>query len=133
VIDSEGLDSHTMPADSAGNGGIKWRGCSWVVSGGDGYGASIRTTNITLPMVRANKDFTVSQELTIDGRPALTYQQTGQVDTHGNCLLDVTMTGGSLELLIDNAGTRPKTGNLAACDIAKNLAQKLVSTFPPGA
>lgn len=74
-----------------GNAGIKWRGCGWIQS--DGYSATIDTTNITLDMVRANKEFTVAEELTIAGRPAVTSYLGGQ-DPHVDCAINVEMKGG---------------------------------------
>ncbi|RMI35075.1 DUF3558 domain-containing protein [Nocardia stercoris] len=131
VIAEEGFKNQPWNADSDGNGGIHWRGCGWLVS--NGYSVSILTTNVTLAMIHANHNFTVSEEFAIAGRPALTYQQTGQTDTHGNCLLEAQMTGGSLELQIDNPPSADLTAKTPACDIAKKLAQDLIATFPPNA
>ncbi len=103
-----------------GNGGIKWRGCGWIQS--DGYGATIDTTNITLAMVRANKEFSVVEELTVAGRPAITSYVGGQ-DPHVDCAINVEMKGGSLEISIDNPTSRKKSGNQHSCDIAKRLAE----------
>ena len=94
VIQSEGLDPTPTPANSAGNGGIKWQGCIWIVS--NGYGASIRTTNLTIPMIQANKDFTIAEQVTIDGRQAITYHKTGQTDLQADCILNLAMKGGGV-------------------------------------
>ncbi|MQY20441.1 DUF3558 domain-containing protein [Nocardia macrotermitis] len=133
VIDSEHLGSDPDRSDSAGDGGIKWRGCIWVADNGDGYGANIRTTNITIPAIQANKAFTIAETLSIDGRQAVTYHQTGQTDLHKTCLLEVEVKGGGLEISISNAETNTATGTQASCDIAKRLAGKLVPTFGPAA
>ncbi|MFI6366903.1 DUF3558 domain-containing protein [Nocardia sp. NPDC050630] len=110
-------------------GGIKWRGCGWVQAGGDGYAGSIDTTNITLAMVRANKDFTVDEELTVAGRPALTSHVSGQ-DPHADCVINVEMKGGSLEVSIDNPPTGKPTAAQHSCDIAKRLAEQIVPAIP---
>ncbi len=108
-------------------GGIKWRGCGWIQS--DGYGATIDTTNITLAMVRANKDFTVDEELTVGGRAALTSHVSGQ-DPHADCAINVELKGGSLEISIDNPPSRRKSGNQHSCEIAKRLADQIVPAIP---
>ncbi len=110
-------------------GGIKWRGCGWVQAGGDGYAPTIDTTNITLAMVRANKDFTVDEELTVAGRAALTSHVSGQ-DSHADCTINVELKGGSLEISVDNPPSRRNTGNQHACDIAKRLAGQIVPAIP---
>ncbi|WP_026344095.1 DUF3558 domain-containing protein [Nocardia sp. BMG111209] len=131
VLDSEGLGHQSSDANSDGSGGVKWRGCSYFED--DGYGVSIRTTNITLPMVRANTGFKVSEELNIGGRSALIYHDTDQPDQRAFCLLNAEMKGGSLEISIDNPATRRRSGTLASCDIAKELAAKLVPVMPANA
>ncbi|MBB5911552.1 type IV pilus biogenesis protein CpaD/CtpE [Nocardia transvalensis] len=108
-------------------GGVKWRGCRWIQS--DGFGASIDTTNLTLPMVRANKDFTVDEEATIGGRPSLT-AHLGKQDSHTFCSLYVGMRGGSLELNINNPSSRKSSGTRHACDIAKSLAEGIAPAIP---
>ncbi|MEV6138793.1 DUF3558 domain-containing protein [Nocardia sp. NPDC051990] len=110
-------------------GGIKWRGCGWVQAGGDGYAATIDTTNITLVMVRANKDFAVDEELTVAGRAALT-SHVGAQDPHADCLINVELKGGSLEITINNPPWLRNTGNQHACDIAKRLAGQIVPAIP---
>lgn len=112
-----------------GNAGIKWRGCGWIQS--DGYGATIDTTNITLAMVRANKEFTVVEELTIAGRPAVT-SSVGSQDPHVDCAINVEMKGGSLEISIDNPRSRKKSGTQHSCDIAKRLAEGIVPAISAG-
>jgi len=62
---------------------------------------TIDTSNITLPMVRANKDFAVDKELTIAGRPALTSHVNGQ-DAQADCVINVEVKGGSLEISVEN-------------------------------
>ncbi|MCX4097100.1 DUF3558 domain-containing protein [Nocardia sp. alder85J] len=130
VLDSEGLGHKPDDANADGSGGVKWRGCSYFED--DGYGVSIRTTNITLPMVRSNSGFVAAEELNIGGRAALTYHDTDQPDQRGFCLLNLEMRGGSLEISIDNPATRKRSGTLASCDIAKGLATKLVPLIPTG-
>ncbi|WP_433755523.1 DUF3558 domain-containing protein [Nocardia sp. CA-135398] len=110
-------------------GGFKWRGCGWVQAGGDGYAATIDTTNITLAMVRTNKDFTVDEELTVAGRAALTSHVSGQ-DPHADCVINVELKGGSLEVSIDNPPTGKPTAAQHSCDIAKRLAEQIVPAIP---
>ncbi|MCX4092076.1 DUF3558 domain-containing protein [Nocardia sp. alder85J] len=123
ALDSEQLQNKQRD-DSNGNGGTQWRGCQWVQP--DGYSVSIRTTNITLPMVRANTGFKVAEELTIGGRSTITYHDSEATDLRSDCVLDVELTGGSLEFLLDNPASRRKTGSMDTCDIAKTLAGKVV-------
>ena len=131
VMKSEGFLDRSTPGDQKGANGIRWRGCAWVVS--DGYGADISTTNITLDMVRANKEWAIYQEFAVDGRPALTYHDAGKTDMTSDCMMDVAMKGGSLEISIDNPPSSRKTGDTPSCDIAKRLAEQLVATIPADA
>ncbi|MFJ1460814.1 DUF3558 domain-containing protein [Nocardia sp. N2S4-5] len=120
-LKNKGVDNHD------GGGGTKWRGCIWIQS--DGYGATIDSTNITLPAVRANREFTVSEEMTIGGRPALT-SFVGQQDPHTACTINVEIKGGSVEIAIDNPSSRRKSGSQHACDIAKRLADGIAPAIP---
>ncbi|MFF0491262.1 DUF3558 domain-containing protein [Nocardia sp. NPDC004068] len=130
VLDTEQLHSR-ISANSDGSGGTQWRGCQWVVS--DGYAASIRTTNITLQMIRENRAFTVAEELTIGGRPALTYHDNDEPDTKHICILNVDLKGGSVEFSLDNPASNRKTGNMDTCELGKNLAGKVVPLIPASA
>ncbi|WP_153344290.1 DUF3558 domain-containing protein [Nocardia aurantia] len=127
VLDSEQLHGQEN-ADSNGNGGTQWRGCTWVQS--DGYSTSIRVTNITLSMIRQNGGFRVAEELTIDGRSAVTYHDSDAVDLRHECLLNVGLTGGSLELSLNNPASNRLTGSVDTCEIAKRLAGKMVPLIP---
>ncbi|PSR61237.1 DUF3558 domain-containing protein [Nocardia sp. MDA0666] len=115
------------PDKQDGAGGIKWRGCGWIQS--DGYSATIDMTNITLPMVRANKDFTVDQELNVGGRPALT-SHVGQQNSQADCAINVELKGGSLEISIDNPPGRRKSAGEDACGIAQRLAEGIIPAIP---
>jgi len=132
VIAAEHLNSEPESSDAKGNGGVRWRGCSFVAYEGDGYGVDIRTTNITIPMIRANTRFTIAETLTIDGRQTVTYHQTGEINPREHCLLEVEMKGGGLEISLDNMASNKVTGSQASCDIAKRLAGELTPTFAPG-
>ncbi|WP_378738808.1 DUF3558 domain-containing protein [Nocardia brasiliensis] len=125
VLDSEKLLDKT-PDDSNASGGIKWRGCLWVQT--DGYAGSIRTTNITVDMVREKK-LPDARELSIGGRRAIS---TRQVEDHPQavCTINVEMKGGSLEFGLTNPTTSKRTGQLDTCDLARNLAEKVVPTLP---
>ncbi|WP_330252193.1 DUF3558 domain-containing protein [Nocardia sp. NBC_00565] len=120
-LKNKGADTTDRP------GGMKWRGCIWVQS--DGYAGTIDTTNITLAMVRANKDFTVDEELTVAGRAALTSHVTGQ-DPHADCVINVEMTSGSLEISINNPPSAKLTASQHSCEIAKRLAEQIVPAIP---
>ncbi|WP_051182066.1 DUF3558 domain-containing protein [Nocardia vinacea] len=123
-LEKKGADNTDRPGD------IKWRGCRWVEASGDGYFGSIDTTNITLAMVRANKDFTVAEEFNVDGRAALTYSPSEQNDLKEHCILSVEMKGGSLEVSISNPPSAKLTASQHSCDIAKRLAKGIVPAIP---
>ena len=130
ILDSEELHGQNK-ADSDGNAGTQWRGCGWVQS--DGYATSIRTTNITLPMIRENAEWKIAEELTIGGRAAVTYHDIEATDIQHDCLLNLELKGGSLQFSIDNPASRRKTGDTDSCEIAKRLADKVVSVIPASA
>ncbi|MGY4102831.1 DUF3558 domain-containing protein [Nocardia sp. R16R-3T] len=125
VLDSEKL-RHKDKDDSNASGGIKWRGCGWVQP--DGYATSIRTTNITVDMVR-NKKFPNTHEFTISGRQAITTRQSDD-DPETSCVVNVEMKGGSLEFFLDNPPSNKNTGKLDTCQLAQTLAEKVVPTMP---
>ena len=130
IMDSEGLSGQNK-ADSDGNGGTQWRGCQW--SQPDGYSVSIRTTNITLPMIRENADWKVAEELEIGGRATLTYHDSEGTNAQRHCLLNLELEGGSLQFSLNNPPSRSKTGHLDTCEIAKTLATKVVEVIPASA
>ncbi|RDI64436.1 DUF3558 domain-containing protein [Nocardia pseudobrasiliensis] len=130
VLDSEQLHSKDI-ADSNGNGGTQWRGCGWVQS--DGYAVSIRTTNITVQMVRDNKAFQLAEELTIAGRQAVTYHDPDSSKQTRDCLLNVELKGGSVEFSLINPASNRKTGTMDTCELAKTLAGKVVPLIPASA
>ncbi|OXR39634.1 hypothetical protein B7C42_08297 [Nocardia cerradoensis] len=126
VVQSEELKNKGVDSQD-GAGGIKWRGCRWIQP--DGYSATIDTTNITLAMVRSNKDFSVDEEVTVAGRSALTSHVAGQ-DPHADCVINVEIKGGSIEISIDNPPTRRKSGDQNSCGIAKRLAGEIAPAIP---
>ncbi|GAA5068458.1 hypothetical protein GCM10023318_58790 [Nocardia callitridis] len=128
VIDSEKWRGGSIPDDSYASGGIKWRGCQWVK--GNGYSISIRTTNITVDMVR-EKNFPNAQELTLGTRKAITTRQIENVQS--NCVVNVEMNGGSLELALDNPPASRETGSLDACDLVNDVAEKVTPSIPAAA
>ncbi|OXR47277.1 hypothetical protein B7C42_00399 [Nocardia cerradoensis] len=128
ILQTEHL-KNPNPDVQDGAGGIKWRGCGWVQAGGDGYSVTIDTSNITLPMVRANKDFAVDKELTIAGRPALTSHVNGQ-DAQADCVINVEVKGGSLEISVENPPSARDTAGQHACDIAQRLAEGIIPAVP---
>ncbi|MBF6073403.1 DUF3558 domain-containing protein [Nocardia beijingensis] len=128
VLDSESL-RHKTNEDSNASGGVKWRGCGWVQP--DGYAPAIRTTNLTVEMVRDRK-FADAREYSISGRRAIS---TRQVEEHleAVCVVNVEMKGGSLEFFVSNQPSNRKTGQLDTCALAKSLAEKVVPTLPAAA
>ncbi|WP_280234656.1 DUF3558 domain-containing protein [Nocardia cyriacigeorgica] len=128
VLESEGLHSQSN-SDAQGPNGIEWRGCGWVQS--DGYAPSIRVTNITVDMVRDNKNRVVRDEYSIDGREAIASNTEDEKDPRSVCTLHVAMEGGSLEFLLDNPSSNKKTGHMDTCQLARTLAEKVVPLIPP--
>ncbi|MFG1792295.1 DUF3558 domain-containing protein [Nocardia sp. NPDC049149] len=125
VLDSEGLRGKDKD-DSTASGGVKWRGCAWIQT--DGYSPVIRTTNLTVDMVREKK-FTDTREYTINNRRAIS---TRQVTEHPDavCTVNVEMKGGSLEFFLSNPPSNRKTGGTDTCELARKLAEKVVPTMP---
>ncbi|WP_083887967.1 DUF3558 domain-containing protein [Nocardia asiatica] len=125
VLDSENL-RHKTNEDANASGGIHWRGCGWVQP--DGYAPAIRTTNLTVDMVR-DKKFADTREYTINGRRAIS---TRQVEEHPDavCTINVEMKGGSLEFFLSNPPSNRKTGKIDTCTLARALAEKVVPTVP---
>ncbi|MEG8184582.1 DUF3558 domain-containing protein [Nocardia terpenica] len=128
VLDSEKLQGRDN-SDSNAGGGVKWRGCMWARANGNGYTVAIRTTNLTVDAVRA-KNFPEAQELTVDGRRAISTRQFDGPDIKEACTLNVEMKGGTLEFNVDNPPSNPDTGSMDACQIARTLADKVVPTVP---
>ncbi|TLG17947.1 DUF3558 domain-containing protein [Nocardia cyriacigeorgica] len=118
-------------ADYDGSGGRKWRGCGWVVP--DSYAVGITTTNLTIDMVEANKDFTVRWDDTIGGRRALATHASDHPRPQERCVLYIEMKGGSLEFSMINPASNKKTGGMDTCDLARGLAEKVVPHVPANA
>ncbi len=119
----------TGRADADAPNGVKWRGCGWVMNTGSGYATSIRTTNLTLSMVR-DRNFPETQEFAIGSRQAISTRREND-DT--GCWVNVEMKGGTLEFLIDNPKSNKDTGHIDSCQIAKDLAVKVVPSMPASA
>ncbi|MBF6437878.1 DUF3558 domain-containing protein [Nocardia cyriacigeorgica] len=128
IIKEEDMRPATDDADYDGSGGRKWRGCRWMVP--DSYAVGITTTNITVDMVKANKEFRIRDEYTIDGRRAVAFHAADETDPRSSCTLNVEMKGGSLEFSMDNPTSRNKTGHLDTCELARGLAEKVVPHVP---
>ncbi|TLG11498.1 DUF3558 domain-containing protein [Nocardia cyriacigeorgica] len=129
VLDSEGLHTtSSSPKDEMQRGKIKWKGCYWVVS--DGYSTSISATNLTLDMIR-DKPNPGTSESTVSGRPVVYAPDNPSNKTQ--CRLNAEMNGGSLEFMVDNQPSAPKTGSQNACDIALRLAGMVLPLLPAGA
>ncbi|MBY8857518.1 DUF3558 domain-containing protein [Nocardia sp. CA2R105] len=131
VADANHIDSGAIPADSTDpTSGAAWKGCVYSTYDGDGYGTTIRTTNLTIPLIKANKKFNNFEQLTVGGRQAITYHEADLTDLRADCILNVEMKGGGLEILVTNPASHKATGTQDSCEIAKKLAGDLVPTFP---
>ncbi|MEV0107922.1 DUF3558 domain-containing protein [Nocardia sp. NPDC050799] len=128
VLASEDLRRGVTDANVDGSGGIKWRGCSYVAP--DSYAVGITTTNLTVDMVRANTDYRVQGEYTVDGRTALAVNSVDHPEPRRRCLFYVAMEAGSLELSMSNPSSNDKTGHLDTCELALGLAEKVVPFVP---
>ncbi|WP_405164974.1 DUF3558 domain-containing protein [Nocardia sp. NBC_01499] len=131
VLEAEKLKP-TGRDDADSPNGVMWRGCAWVVRGGDSYSVSIRTTNLTVPMVRA-RNFTDTREFTIAGRQAISTHQFEGPYVMAVCAVNVEMRDGSLEVNLNNPPSRKETGNLDSCQLARALAEKVMPSVPAGA
>ncbi|MGK8512169.1 DUF3558 domain-containing protein [Nocardia asiatica] len=125
VLDSENLRSKDRE-DSNASGGVKWRGCMWAQP--DGYLPIIRTTNLTVDMVR-DKKFADTREYTINGRRSISTRQVEE-QPGAVCVVNVEMKGGSLEFFLSNQPSNSRTGHLDTCNLARTLAEKVVPTMP---
>ncbi|MGQ4617317.1 DUF3558 family protein [Nocardia sp. R7R-8] len=122
-----GRDLANLDADSP-YGRIKWQGCAWVRS--NGYAASIRTTNLTIDVVRS-RNYADTREFMVNGRRAISTRQFDGPHIMEACTLDVEMKGGgSLEFGVNNPPSRSETGTVDSCEIARMLAEKVVPTMP---
>lgn len=128
VLASEDLRRGVTDANVDGSRGVKWRGCRYVAP--DSYAVGITTTNLTLPVVRENDEFSVRQEYSVDGRAAIAVDAAGDSDVRASCLFYVEMEEGSLELSMDNPASRNKTGHIDTCQLSLGLAEKIVPLIP---
>lgn len=126
ILDSEMLED-SFPDDFSA-GGVKWKGCLWAQSDGDGYSVSIQTTNLTVAMVR-DKNFPGSVESVVDGRKVITSQQ-AETDIEEDCTVNVEIDGGSVQFSLTNSGSAKRTGHLNTCDLTKLLAEKVIPSIP---
>ncbi|WP_433758783.1 DUF3558 domain-containing protein [Nocardia sp. CA-135398] len=125
VLDSEKLHGKD-PANGDADGGVKWRGCAWVRS--SSYSVSIRTTNLTVDLIRS-RNFPETTEFTISGRRAISTRQFDGPYIKEACTVDVELKGGSLEFNLNNPKST-STGSLDSCDLARSLAEKVVPSLP---
>ncbi|MFF3572469.1 DUF3558 domain-containing protein [Nocardia jiangxiensis] len=126
ILDPEGLQGKQVNDFQADAGKTLWHGCVW--SDPDGYGATIQTTNLTIDAVR-DKHFPGTHEYTIAGRKAIATDQSEQ-DPSEACTINAEPRGGSLEFNLDNPASAPKTGRTNTCQLARELAEKVVSIVP---
>ncbi|MEV6430879.1 DUF3558 domain-containing protein [Nocardia sp. NPDC051463] len=125
VLDAEKLGS-PVTANSDTSSGVKWHGCRWVKP--SSYSVSIRTTNLTVDLVRS-RNFTEATEFTIGGRRAISTRQFDGPSIKEACTVDVEIKGGSLEFNLNNPKATD-TGSLNSCDLARDLAEKVVPSLP---
>ncbi|QBS41221.1 DUF3558 domain-containing protein [Nocardia sp. CS682] len=109
--------------DSAG--GVTWKGCRYVAKAG--YGFVIETTNNTFSQVRDK--FPAAVEIPAGPRKAVRYE--ARPDVPGGCSINIEMRAGSLYILT-NVPQTPANRNLAACDIATEIAQAVAPLLPAG-
>lgn len=129
-IPEQVVDAHNLtmpyPENSDASGGMKWRGCIWVQSGG-GYGATIQATNITVEVVEV-KNFADIRSFSIDGRNAVSSRQIEE-RLEESCTVNVEMSGGSLEVSITNPPSS-STSDQDTCELARELAEDIVPSLP---
>jgi hypothetical protein len=126
ILDSLGLHSK-IPAENQSDG-TKWQGCQWVRS--DWYAMAIQVTNATVDKVR-DQHYQDTQEFTINGRRAISSRQApGHPDYQ--CTVNVEIKGGSLEFFLSNSPSNRMGGNKNSCDMAREVAEKIVPTLPVG-
>lgn len=109
------------------SGPYRWDGCTVGMLGG--YAASILTTNLSMDEIRA-RNYAGYHEFVIDGRTAATYNP--YPDHEDSCSLSVEMQSGSLDIGITNDNQATLTGDREACDLAAELAEKIVPMIPEG-
>ncbi|MFD0366193.1 DUF3558 domain-containing protein [Nocardia sp. GCM10030253] len=126
VLDSEKLGMKIV-ANNDGGGGVRWRGCQWVRP--NGYGVSIRTTNLTVDLIRS-RNFAEATEFTIGGRRAISTRQFDGPFIKEACTLNIEMKGGSLDINLNNPPSNRDTGSTDSCVLARSLAEKVVPSLP---
>ena len=94
------------------------------------YGVSVRVTNATLSSVR-DRHFEDTKELTVVGRAAVASRQAPDHPDR-QCTVDVEVKGGSLEIFLTKAKAQGEggAGDLDACDMARDVAEKVVPALP---
>ncbi|WP_280339115.1 DUF3558 domain-containing protein [Nocardia neocaledoniensis] len=109
----------------------KWSGCTWVQS--DGFTAGVTVTTITLQNIldSPSSTWTIGDRFAIGDRAVVTYSQPVD-DPAEKCMLNVEMSGGSMEITLLNQPSARKSKGRHACDIAKSLATQLAPTIPAG-
>lgn len=100
---------------------------------GDGFSVNVRTTNMTVQMIEHMSDYAVAEHVSVDGRQAVTYHTSDDADLREDCMMNVQMTGGGLDMLVDNPASNRATGTQDSCEIVKRIAGEIVSTFPTSA
>ncbi|MBO0856014.1 MAG: DUF3558 domain-containing protein [Nocardia sp.] len=127
VLDS--LQLHSKIEDDMGDGTPNhWQGCGWVRS--NYYSVSVRMTNVTVDAVRQHHDQD-PRELTIAGRPAVSSRQAPDHPDR-QCTVNVQVKGGSIEFFLEKGMDRGEggSGDLDACDMARDVATKITPLLP---
>ncbi|WP_280264895.1 DUF3558 domain-containing protein [Nocardia wallacei] len=137
ALDSLQLHSK-MPTENNPGQGFEWLGCEWVRS--TYYAANIQVTNATVDQVKAqstaaNPVFTVRdvKEFTVAGRRAIASHQAPDHPDQ-QCTVNVDIQGGSLEFFLEKerGPGQGGGGDLDICDMARDVAEKVVPTLPAG-
>ncbi|MFQ6392326.1 DUF3558 domain-containing protein [Nocardia sp. KC 131] len=126
VLASEKLRQTRVSNDDT-SAGVKWRGCAYIRP--DGYGTSIRTTNLTIDLVRS-RNFPEASEFSVGGRRAISTRQFDGPFIKEACTVDIEMKGGSLEINLNNPPSNRDTGSTDSCVLARGLAEKVVPSLP---
>ncbi|MFD5178531.1 DUF3558 domain-containing protein [Nocardia sp. NPDC058379] len=127
VIDAEEL-RNPKKDDGWTTGRNKWLGCRWIQP--RSYSATITVSTITIQQARESTENTIGEELTISGRPAITYYPAAQAGKW--CTINVEMKNGSMEIGINMQPKPEKSIGRHPCGITKDLASMLAPTIQPG-
>ncbi|WP_169816287.1 DUF3558 domain-containing protein [Nocardia miyunensis] len=115
----------SIPSENSANG-TKWEGCQWVRS--NWYGIAIQVTNATIDMIR-DQHYQDTQEFTIGNRRAISSRQAPDHPMQ-QCTVNVEIKGGTLEFFLTNPADDSVGGNKNSCDMAREIANRVVPPLP---